>query len=473
MSVEGLNDNKYRLCMMMALHHEEKGEWAEAIKFYLKALDADPGAEIHERLGVAYKKIDDMEGAEKHFSKALELEPGSVKALYGMASVDRLACRYDSAMERYLKLKSLGVDDAGVDTSMGVLHADRGQLDEALVHYERAFKKNPENDMVRFNYSLCMMAMGNFKEGMELYESRIWHAKPPGREWRGGKVSDLMVVPEQGNGDILHFCRFFHILKPLCGNVTVLCNRPLVEIMKRVEGVDSVVEFNPGDEFVESEEEGGGSDSVSFAEYVRIMSIPHVLGIDPRSVPYKKYLSADPARVEQWGRRVKSDGLLRVGLCWQGGKRNKPDMIATDKKRSIKLEEMLPVLKTEGVRFFSLQKGDDQHKDFPEVIDFMEECDDFLETAALVENLDLIITVDTAIAHLAGGLGKPVWMLSRLGGCWRWGRDEDSTFWYPSMRIFRQKEMNDWNPVILKIASELDRFSHFETNSSSPSANLT
>lgn len=454
--------------LLMAEHYESAQNPEKAREFYEKALALGPSARAHERLGIIFKKSDMIEEARDHFVQALSINPSSVTSIYNMAIIDRLDGDYESSMKKYTMLKEMGVKDPSLSMSMGVLHSETGNIDEALAHYRDSFEKMPENEMLKFNYSLCLMTLGDFERGLELYESRIWNAKPPGNEWAGEKDADILVVPEQGNGDIIHFARFVPFLKPMkrCEKVTVLCNRPLVELMRTLDGVDEVMEFNPGDEFVAEEEGSSELQTVPFGKFIRIMSIPRILDINPSKIPFKKYISADPEKVKKWKSRMDSK-KIKVGLCWQGGVRDKPEMVAIDKRRSMPLETMLPILACESAEFYSLQKDDNQHERFPQVRDFMGESEDFTDTAAIIENLDLVITVDTAVAHLAAALEKPTWMMSRKGGCWRWGVEGESTFWYPSMRIFRQEKINDWGPVVQRVSDELKKFA--QSKSRTPS----
>ena len=452
---EAMTASKNEMYMTMARHYEEKENLDKAKEFYIKSVDLEPSSVAHERLGLIFRRKNDMDAARIHFSEALRLNPASVLAIYNMAFINRLDGDYEGSMEKYLLLKSMGVNDPGVDTGIGVLNSEIGNVKEAMKCYEASMLKNPDNELVRFNYSLSLLALGEFDKGLELYENRIWHARPPGKEWMGDMGENILVLPEQGNGDIIQFARFIPLLKPFkkCEKIVFLCNRPLVELMKTVEGVDEVIEFNPGDEFVEpNNSDVGDSDSIPFGRFVRIMSIPHKLGLDPSKIQFKKYLGVDPKKVDAWRERMGPRKKFRVGLCWRGGRRDEAEMAAIDRRRSMDPESILPILGVENVEFFSLQK---EGQKLSEVNDFMAEAEDFVDTAAIIENLDLVISVDTAVAHMAAALEKPTWMMSRKGGCWRWGLDGESTFWYPSMRIFRQEELNNWTPVISKITEEL------------------
>lgn len=447
-------------CLIMANHYEKNGNIEKARVFYEKSLALEPSAATHERLGLLLKKQGDIVGSKEHFLKGNTLDPENITCIYNLGIMERIEGNYESALSRYLKLKELGWDESNLYMSMGVLYSETGELHKALTCYKAAIDRDDKNELLLFNYSLCLMTLGDYDKGLELYEKRIWHARPPGEEWAGEKDAEVLLSPEQGNGDIIQFSRYIRHLRAKCSKVTLLCNFALVDLMRGVEGVDDVIEFNPGDEFVQVEEEKkeeGLSETVPYGKFLRIMSIPHALGLNPTQIPFEKYINADEQKVAKWKSRMDSS-RLKVGVCWQGGKRKGAEMTAIDKKRSIPLKDLLPILSIEEVEFYSLQKGDEQSKEFPFIKDFMNESEDFTDTAAIIENLDLVISVDTAVSHLAAALNKPTWMLSRKGGCWRWGVNGQSTFWYTSMTIYRQEKMNCWAQTIAKVAEDLRKF---------------
>jgi tetratricopeptide (TPR) repeat protein len=449
--------SKNQMYMMMAGHYENTGDIKKAKDFYKKSIRMAPSAAAHQGLGLLLKGEGNLDEAKVHFLDAVYLEPNNINCIYNLGVIERIEGDYESSIRRYQTLKEMGLEDTGLDMSMGVLFSETGDLCEALKCYENALHKNKSNDLLLFNYSLCLMTLGDYKKGLEFYEKRIWHAKPPGEEWDGKNVN-VLVSPEQGNGDLIQFSRYICFLKPRCQKITLLCNAQLVELMRGIKGIDEVVEFNPGDEFVQvkkEKKEEGLSAAVPYSNFIRIMSIPYAIGLNPPQVPFERHIIADKDKVKLWKNRIKSKGKLKVGLCWQGGKRSEPEIAAVDKKRSIRFEEMAPLFSIKNVEFYSLQKDDKQHKGFTKIIDLMDDVKDFTDTAAIIENLDLVISVDTAIAHLAAAMEKPTWMLSRKGGCWRWGLEGESTFWYPSMRIFRQEKINCWKPTIEKVTKEL------------------
>jgi len=449
----------HQACMIMAGHYETKGNLRKARELYEKIVKEKPSAEIHEKIGILLNMEGNLEAARSHFLAAFSLNPQKAKCIYSVAIIERIQGDYESSMERYLYLKKMGFEDPKVDMSLGVLYSELGEMRKALACYESALEKKCEDDILLFNYSLCLMTLGDYRKGLKLYEKRIWHAKPPGDEWTGQEDANVLVSPEQGNGDIVQFSRYFGDLRSKCQRLTLLCSSSLVNLMKGIEGVDEVLEFNPGDEFVQVEQEKkeeGLSKAVPYGRFIRIMSIPYALNLNPPEVKFKKYLKVDNEKKKEWRERIGFSNKVRIGLCWQGGRRNDPEMMSIDRRRSISLEEMASIV-IEDADFYTLQK-DESNDEFPSIKNLMGFVQDFSDTAAFIDSLDLVISVDTAVAHVSGALGKPTWMLSRKGGCWRWGDEGESTFWYPSMRIFRQDKMNCWKTTLKKVKEALNEF---------------
>jgi len=373
-----------------------------------------------------------------------------IKELYEKGRQMWLGGMLPEALRSYESIIEMGYGSCDANLNAAVILTSLGRQDDAEAHFARAFASCPEDPQLLFNYSLHLLSKGEIDKGLELYETRDWNIRPPGKEWKGDDCGILLVAPEQGNGDIIQFSRYLPEAKKRCEKLIVMCFASLVRLISSMGVADEVIEFNPGDEFVESEGEAG--DQVPYDRYTRIMSIPFLsraTRIDP-----KPYIKPDQKLVEEWSKRIEG-GKPKVGICWKGGKRAKEDSAAIDARRSVSIETVAPILEVEGPTFYSLQK--DAKENHPNLVDLMKDASDFAETAALIENLDLVITVDTAVAHLAGAMGKPVWLINRKDSCWRWGREGESTPWYSNMRIFRQKDMKDWVPVIDEIKEELKK----------------
>ena len=373
-----------------------------------------------------------------------------IQELYERGKREWLEGKHLDALSSYLSITESGHGYCGANTNAGVILTSLGRHSEAEGHFREAFATCPEDQDLLFNYSLHLLSKGEWEEGLRLYENRKWNIRPPGKEWDGSPCKTLLVVPEQGNGDCVQFARFLPEARKKCESLILMCFGSLVRLFKSTGLADEVLEFNPGDEFVESESESEGD--VPYDRFARIMSVPHLVG--SKGMNRVPYLKPDEGLVEQWRSKMKGDSL-KVGVCWRGGKRKQADSAAIDSRRSMNLKDMMPILDVEGVEFHSLQKEADETD--PRLRNSIAEASDFADTAAIMQNLDLVISVDTAVAHVAGAVGRPVWMLNRYDSCWRWGFSGERTNWYPTMRIFRQKRMMDWASAAEEAALELNR----------------
>jgi hypothetical protein len=250
-----------------------------------------------------------------------------------------------------------------------------------------------------------------------------------------------LIYAEQGFGDAMQFARYIPQIVARGGKVVVASAEVLHRLLSRVQGVSRMMSVN---------------DSIEGCDLqFPLMSAPLVFGTTVESIPAPiPYLSAEPEAVERWKARLRSYEGLKVGIAWAGS-----PLHGNDENRSMDFSRLSPLLATPGVSWFSLQK---KRADRPDsvapapLIDFTPELDDFADTAALVANLDLVITVDTAVAHLAGGMGKPVWNMLAFASDWRWLRDRQDTPWYPNMRLFRQPTRGDWDSVVSRVGGELE-----------------
>ncbi len=254
-----------------------------------------------------------------------------------------------------------------------------------------------------------------------------------------------MIHAEQGFGDTLQFCRFAPLAAAHGFRVIIEVRKPLVRLLRSLEGVDLVLER--------------GALPPPFDFHCPTLSMPLALGTTLATIPNpKSYLSADEAQIAAFGERIAATAGqdLRVGLVWAGNSfTQSPLHVAMDRRRYLAPDRLAPVFDVSGVRFFSLQKdGPPAPVNFP-MIDFMAEMDDFADTAALIANLDLVISVDTAVAHLAAALGKPVWLLSRFDACWRWLTERRDSPWYPTLRLYRQPQTGNWDSVLAEVVQDL------------------
>ncbi len=313
-----------------------------------------------------------------------------------------------------------------------------------------------------------MLCKGDYEFGWQEYENRLkldyaqsfydterlkafhWNGDP------GALPSKkLLVRAEQGLGDTLQFCRYVRLLSAMGAKVTLRVQKPLMNVLQGLEGLENL--NSDADPYPE------------FDYYCNLMSLPLLLKTTVESIPNEiPYLKADPDKVKAWADRLGPKVNKRVGLVWSGGFRpDRPDLWLLNRRRNIELIQLIG-LKTEGIEFHSLQKGELpeaelvvqhlQNWDGPKIINHADELTDFTETAALLQNLDLLISVDTSTPHLAGALGKPVWLMNRFDTCWRWFLHRSDSPWYPTFRIFRQKSYDDWTSVVEEVKMALDEY---------------
>jgi hypothetical protein len=338
---------------------------------------------------------------------------------------------------------------------LGSSLARAGRYEEAERMLRRAVADKPDDAFARFNLGLLLLLLGNFDQGWPLYESRFeaGNRRPPSSKtrptWDGSPLDGrtIVVLSEQGFGDTIHFVRYAKPLKEQkgAGRVVLMCEKELVALMRTAAGVDEVIERVQGNR------------PAHFDTLCALGSLPHRFRSTPDSFPrHTPYLAADPSRAARWRESL---GLSRqtcnVGLVWAGNANH-----LNDAYRSCRLTDLAPLASVAGVRFVSLQFGAarEQLANAPaglNVTDATSGIADFADSAALLAELDLLITVDSAPAHLAGALARPVWTLLPRFGDFRWQREGSATPWYPTMRLFRQTRQGEWGDVVFDVTAAL------------------
>lgn len=366
---------------------------------------------------------------------------------------------FAEAANAYRRALGLQPGDPAVMSNLGIALYALGQLPESLAQHRMAVSLRSAAGF-RYNFAVALLAAGEFEEGWAAYESRLGLglassmsldvAQP---RWTGEALEGrtVLLYGEQGLGDTLQFVRYAPLVAKCDGRVVLEVPAPLVRLFQRMPGVAEVIPT--------------GTPMAEFDLHCPLLSLPHLFGTRLESIPaVVPYLAADPLLVEAWRDRMPQNGK-RVGIVWSGNPRaDQPSAAFVDRRRSMPLRQFAPFATVPGIRYFSLQKGSPaaQLESAPtglHIVDLMDEVNDFADTAALLAHLDLVITVDTSVAHLAGALGKPVWMLSRYDACWRWLRDRNDSPWYPTMRIYRQPMPGDWDSVIARVTADLRAWS--------------
>jgi hypothetical protein len=339
---------------------------------------------------------------------------------------------------------------AAVDGRCHALYA-KGEVDEMLAWCEKLVTHFPDLAEVHANRGMAMLLKGDFDHGWPEYEWRMrcveWSAAVPTLPiplWDGGLLrgKTILLRMEQGFGDNIQFIRFAPLVKARGGNVLLECSRPLWRVFTGVAGVDQFVEM--------------GARPTGVDAHAHLLSLPGLLGTTVDSIPARvPYLHADTALVDAWKEELAPHRGLKIGIAWQGNPQFKGD-----RRRSFPLERFAPLARLEGVQLFSLQKGfgseqlEQGEKPFP-VENLGPRLNDFIDTAGLLKNLDLVITPDTAVAHLAGALGVPIWVALPYTPDWRWMLGRTDSPWYPTMRLFRQSSPGDWQGTFETIAAEV------------------
>ena len=427
----------------------------EAASSYQRALALQPDfAEAHNNLGTVQCELGQPAEALASCRRALQLQPGMPGVHGNLGNALRDLQRPEEALAQYDLALAEAPQEADNHCHRGNALFDLKRLADALASYDRAIGLNPRHAQALFNKSLCLLLAGEFAPGLPLYEWRKQlnpAALPalPGATWRGeaqisGKT--LFVYADQALGDTLQFCRYAQLAERRGARVVLAAQSQLCELLRSLSPTIRIVA--PGEE------------TGAFDYHCALMSLPLAFGTTladlPAAVPY---LSADPRRVARWRERIGTEGF-RIGIAWQGS-RNRIDV-----GRSVPLEMFARLAAIPGVRLISLQKGDRPGQLQPGSPDLPLEAlgDDFdlgpqafLDSAAVMSHLDLVITGDTALAHLAGALGRPTWVALKHVPDWRWLLDRTDSPWYPSMRLFRQSRRGDWEGVFAALHRELTR----------------
>ncbi len=439
----------------MALCHEELGNQSAAREALLACLAHRPQtAFAHHRLGWLAYRQKQFTDALPHYLQAIRYAPNWYEPHYHAAACCQELRRYPEAIAHYQNALNCKADFPTIWYHAAKALKDGGQLDAAIPVYKKALELKPDYAEARYSLGLLHLLRGDWLAGWEGYELRWQGSDRATAEhrpsttlplWRGEDVhpeSGIVVYAEQGMGDSIMCFRYAVWLKERFARVKFAEAAPLVPLFKQSapEGVEVVTRIRQA------------IDETGYTHYINTMSLPAAFKTTPESLQFVPYLKAQPERENFWRQCLAGETRPKVGLVWRGGK------LSYAPARDMAFSDLAPLMEIGGIRWFSLQK-DASLPAGTIMTNWMNDIGDFADTAALIANLDLVITVDTAGAHLTGALGKPVWLLNRFESEWRWLRGKDTTPWYPSMRIFSQPEPGDWAGVIQQVNRALVRLS--------------
>jgi Flp pilus assembly protein TadD len=435
--------------------HLEAGDVRQAEARFREALRLAPDfAAAWSNLGYLLDQRGEPKEAEACYRRALALDPLQAQTHLNLGALLASQNRFPAAEVAYSQALLADPRATAAWSNLGVLYACLKREDEAEQCYRQALELDPDHARARFNLSYLLLRQGRFDEGWACFEARDWHAPlaaPMTRpRWRGEALAgkSLLILHEGGHGDMIQFSRYVPALKARgAASITLLCHPALKTLFATLEGVDEVVAF---DQAFPAEE---------WDYWIPLLSLPSLaktrLETIPAAIPY---LRPDAERVARWSAFLPREGV-RVGLIWKGNPRHE-----NDADRSLPALELLAPLGTvPGVSFVSLQKGAGESEAArpPEglrLVDLGSRMTDFADAAAIMAGLDLVISVDTAMAHLAGALGKPCWLLlPDFKTDWRWLKERTDSPWYPgTLRLFRQKTRGDWTTVIAEARAALE-----------------
>jgi tetratricopeptide (TPR) repeat protein len=467
--------------------YRKSGRFGEAESSARRSIALDPrNAPAHANLGATLADQEKYDEAETELRAVLEIDPNLSIALTNLGNVCKAKGRLDEAIElgrRSIALdpnNALGHNNLGaslekkelpveaeaeyrkaiqldprrpeVYVNLGNLLYQQHHHDDALRIWEQAIAVDAKHDNAHWNIALALLARGDFERGWPMHErrfkctdSRKYLRSYDMPLWTGFDLAGktILLYPEQGYGDVVMFARFAAPLAERGAKVILHMPTELIELMRGVDGVENV--FGPKDELP------------PFDTHLPLLSVPAVLHTTMKTLPAKvPYAHVDAERKRQWASRIVSpEGNKKVGLVFRG-------RAVPDPRRSCPFTALLPLADIPGVTFFSLQMGEGAAElsaapSHMRLIDVHEPIHDFADTAAAIANLDLLITIDTAAAHVAGAIGAPVWTMLPFAADYRWMHDRDDSPWYPTMKLFRQSKRNDWSDVVGRIKDELSK----------------
>lgn len=439
---------------LLGLIAHQAGRNDIAVALMTKAIDIDGKiAACHSNLSLALYDLGRLGDALASCDTALRLDPIFAEAHCNRGRALKDLGRLDDALASCEASLCLKPDLAEALSNRGRALKDLGRLDEALAAYDAALRIRPDFAEAHYNLSFVHLLQGNYPAGWNKYEWR-WRGGTKNLtprsftqpRWQGEILAErtILLHAEQGLGDAIQFCRYAPLVANQAGRVVLEVPSVLRRILSRLDGVHCLVET--------------GDVLPAFDVHCPLMSLPGICGTGPETVPANiPYLSADP---DTAGRILGPQPLagLKVGIAWRGNPRHD-----NDRNRSIGLEVLSRLFTAvrRKVTFVSLQKdASPQEKAylrrFPAVLDVTDRIGDFADTASAIDGLDLVISVDTSVVHLAGALGRTTWVLLPFTPDWRWLMDRDDSPWYPTARLFRQKRRGNWDEVIDRIAEALD-----------------
>jgi hypothetical protein len=436
--------------------HEQAGrlDMAEAVLGQILAEMPEQPAALHLLGIVAFKKGRTADAATLMERSIARL---STNAIYhrNICELYRVLGRYDEAVAAGRRAIRLNPEDPHCYNNLGVTHYHRLELDEAIACAEGALQRDPDFAGAHFGMAEALLLRGEFERGWEQYEWRFKLANAPKLmppsdrpQWNGEPLppGKLMLIADQGYGDVIQFCRYIPWAAERAPEPSLACSPEILAVVSQQRGVGTVFDH--------------WERRPDFAAYCPLSGLPRLAGTRLDTVPAPvPYVHAEPAKTAQWADRLNAilpRGYRRIGIAWAGRPTH-----TNDRNRSTALSALAPLSGLKKTALVSLQKGPAQAQigaywGHAPLVNLGPEIRDYADTMAIIDNLDLLVTVDTSVGHLAGAMGKPVFIMLPFAPDWRWLLDRSDSPWYPSVRLFRQPRPQQWAPVVAAVTAELE-----------------
>lgn len=438
--------------MSLGVMSQEMGRYEAAVGLYTQAIEQNPSkAEAYSNLGAVLFELNRFEDALETLQAALGIAPKLVNAWSNLGATLMKLYRYESALEAFERVLELEPDNVDAYCHQGLILHDLHRLDDAMTCYSKALAIDPHCTLALWHRSICLLLQGDFERGWPAYEARWQHKKLnltlreyPQPRWTGHeplKGKNILIYAEQGLGDTLQFARYIPLLIDQGAHVSFEVHPPLVQLLARCLPLANVY--------------GMGQPPTAFDLHAPLLSLPGALNCSTSAVPAPEgYLSADSLKTNEWRERLGDTRRPRIGLVWSGNPSHQ-----NDRSRSMSLKTLLDALPL-GFDYICLQnqiRPQDVHtlELTHRVRTYTQDLNDFEDTAALCQLMDLVITVDTSVAHLSAAMGKKTWVLIPSSPDWRWMQQGSETHWYRSMRLYRQTIPGSWTQVLETISHDL------------------
>ncbi len=444
-----------------AIELHKKGNILEAEKIYNEILRSEPqNIQVIDLLANIKLTTKDFQTAYTLYHKILELDSDNKDALFNIAISAKNLGHLAEAIDSYKKVIELYPDTEEAYYNIASLYSDSGDMDDAIKYYKRVLENNPDDKETKYFIGIAYMKNRQYKEGLKFFENRLCrlsavvtqeHTYPNlmqnAKLWQGEYVPDKTIYTyyEAGFGDVLMFARYLPLLEKKCKHVILKTQVPLEELFKEnFSNIHVMHYFEP-------------ENKIHFDYHIPILSLPYVLGLDEDDMFVAKggYLKANPEKVNSYHKRFFDNNYFKIGIKWQGN-------TMYDWDRVIDVKEFIKLFQIPNTKFYSFQTfegsdGINELKKYYDIVDIGSTLNNFSDTAGAIENLDLVICNDTSLAHVAGAMNKPCWVLLPYLYNWRWHQDLTKCDWYDSVRLFRQDNPGNWDFVFECLYKELNQ----------------